>query len=127
MVGGGRTRDLTRTFNDPRRTFRGRAAYHLRSAPDRRRPSMTEPAQTTLAAPRMALGAHAPAYAAAAERARVEDWAGRLFARDVTLWTSDARVGATIAERLGWLDAPGHFADRTAALEGFGDAVVDEG
>ena len=43
------------------------------------------------------------------------------------LWSSDARVGAAIAERLGWLDAPAHFANQIAALEGFGDAVVDEG
>ncbi len=32
-----------------------------------------------------------------------------------------------IADRLGWLDAPAHFAERTAGLEGFGDAVDDEG
>ena len=37
------------------------------------------------------------------------------------------RVGEAIAERLGWLDAPAHFAERIAGLEGFGDAVVDEG
>ena len=50
-----------------------------------------------------------------------------MFARDVRLWSSDQRVGEAIAERLGWLDAPAHFAERIAGLEGFGDAVVDEG
>ena len=45
----------------------------------------------------------------------------------MTLWTTDPRVGEAIAERLGWLDAPAHFADRTAGLEAFGDAVVEEG
>ena len=44
-----------------------------------------------------------------------------------TLWTSDPRVGEAIADRLGWLDAPAHFSEQIAGLEGFGDAVVDEG
>jgi transaldolase/glucose-6-phosphate isomerase len=88
---------------------------------------MTDPASTALAAPRFSLGNDAATYLAAVERARVEDWATRLFAGDVTLWTTDQRVGEAIADRLGWLEAPGHFADRTAGLEAFGDAVVEEG
>ncbi|MEP6638299.1 MAG: hypothetical protein ABJC39_03035 [Chloroflexota bacterium] len=88
---------------------------------------MTDPATTVLAAPRMSLGDGAAAYAAAVERARLEDWATRLFAHDVSLWTADPRVGEAIAERLGWLEAPAHFAEQIPALEGFGDAVVDEG
>jgi glucose-6-phosphate isomerase len=88
---------------------------------------MTDPASTALAAPRFVLGDAAAAYEAAVDVARAEEWATRLFARDVRLWTSDAHVAETIAERLGWLDAPAHFADRVAGLEGFGDAVVDEG
>jgi glucose-6-phosphate isomerase len=88
---------------------------------------MTDPASTALAAPRLSLGDHADTYDAAVERARVEDWATRLFAGDVTLWTTDLRVGEAIAQRLGWLEAPAHFADRTAGLEAFGDAVVEEG
>ncbi len=88
---------------------------------------MTDSASTALAAPRLALGDGAAAYAVAVDRAREAEWANRLFARDVTLWTGDERVGRAIAERLGWLDAPAHFADRTAGLEGFGDAIVDEG
>jgi transaldolase/glucose-6-phosphate isomerase len=88
---------------------------------------MTDSAQTAVSAPRLALGDGAAAYQAAVERARTEEWANRLFARDVSLWTDDPRVGAAIAERLGWLDAPAHFTERTAGLEGFGDAVDDEG
>ena len=38
-----------------------------------------------------------------------------------------ARPGGRSLERLGWLEAPVHFADRTAGLEGFGDAVLEEG
>ena len=61
-------------------------------------------------------------------RARAtEQWAERLFARDTTLWSSDERVQAAIAERLGWLDAPDHFAERIAALEGFGEGIRDAG
>ena len=88
---------------------------------------MPDPASTTLAPPRLALGAGAADYQAAVEQARTDEWTNRLFARDVRLWSSDPRVGEAIAERLGWLDAPAHFAERIAGLEGFGDAVVDEG
>jgi glucose-6-phosphate isomerase len=88
---------------------------------------MTDSPSTALSVPRLALGDGAAAFAAAVERARTEEWANRLFARDATLWTNDPRVGETIAQRLGWLDAPAHFAERTVALEAFGDAVVDEG
>src|SRR6185295_3688212 len=44
-----------------------------------------------------------------------------------SLWTTDARVGEAIADRLGWLEAPAHFTEQIPGLEGFGDAVVDEG
>jgi len=88
---------------------------------------MTDPASTTLTAPRLALGDGTPAYEAAVARARAEEWANRLAARDVTLWSTDSRVGEAIADRLGWLDAPAHFTDQIAALEAFGDAAVDEG
>src|SRR6476469_7227540 len=88
---------------------------------------MTDPASTALAAPRLSLGDGAAAFDAAVERARTEDWATRLFGRDVSLWTTDARVGEAIGERLGWLDAPAHFADRTIGLEAFGDAALEEG
>src|SRR3954465_3878937 len=88
---------------------------------------MTDPGSTTLPAPRLALGDARPAFDTAVERARADEWATRLAARDVSLWTTDTRVGEAIAQRLGWLDAPSHFAERTAGLEGFGDAVVDEG
>jgi transaldolase / glucose-6-phosphate isomerase len=54
-------------------------------------------------------------------------WAERLFERDPSLWSDDAAVQATISERLGWLDAPGHFTDQIAALEGFGDAIRVDG
>jgi len=88
---------------------------------------MPDPVSTTLSAPRLALGEATAEYEAAVERARTEEWVNRLFARDVSLWTSDPRVGEGIADRLGWLDAPEHFTEQIAGLEGFGDAVVDEG
>jgi glucose-6-phosphate isomerase len=88
---------------------------------------MTDPASTTLTAPRLALGDGDAAFQAAVARARAEEWANRLAARDVTLWSTDPRVGEAIADRLGWLDAPAHFTDQITALEAFGDAAVDEG
>jgi glucose-6-phosphate isomerase len=75
----------------------------------------------------LALGEHEAAYGTAVEKAREESWAERLFAHDTTLWSSDPRVQAAIAERLGWLDAPAHFATQIAALEGFGEGIRDAG
>ncbi len=88
---------------------------------------MTDPTLTAIAAPRLALADGVAAYDAAAEQARTGEWANRLFDRDVTLWSDDARVGEAIADRLGWLDAPEHFTGGIAALEGFGDAIVEQG
>jgi len=88
---------------------------------------MTEPVSTALTPPALALGDGSAAYDAAVDRAREESWATRLFDRDVTLWSADPRVGAAIADRLGWLDAPGHFTAQTPALEGFGDGIVAAG
>ena len=59
--------------------------------------------------------------------AQDERWAERLFDRDTSLWTDDPDVAAAIADRLGWLDAPAHFAVQAAALEGFGDGVRETG
>jgi glucose-6-phosphate isomerase len=61
------------------------------------------------------------------DRARDERWAERLFDRDTSLWTDDPDVSAAIADRLGWLDAPEHFAQDAAAIEGFGDGIVEAG
>jgi glucose-6-phosphate isomerase len=88
---------------------------------------MTDPAPTAVRPPAFALGEGTSAYAAAVDVARDDEWATRLFDRDVTLWSDDPKVGAAIAERLGWLDAPDHFARQTPALEGFGDGIVDAG
>ncbi len=60
-------------------------------------------------------------------RAHDERWAERLFERDTSLWSTDPEVQATIAERLGWLDAPAHFQGEIGALEGFGEALRDAG
>ena len=88
---------------------------------------MTESAATTAPLPRFALGEGTAAFDAAVEQARSEDWATRLFDRDTTLWSTDPRVQEAVAQRLGWLDAPEEFANRTASLEGFGDAISELG
>ena len=79
---------------------------------------MTDSAATTASLPRFALGEGTTAFEAAVDQARSEDWATRLFDRDTTLWSTDPRVQEAIAQRLGWLDAPEEFANRTASLEG---------
>jgi len=61
--------------------------------------------------------------AAVAAHARRDEWARRLVDRDTTLWSTDPVVRSAIANRLGWLDAPAHFTDQIAALEGFGDGI----
>jgi glucose-6-phosphate isomerase len=61
--------------------------------------------------------------AAVAEHARRDEWAQRLMDRDTTLWSDAPATRAAIAERLGWLDAPTHFTEQIAALEGFGDGI----
>jgi len=81
----------------------------------------------TTAAPGLALGEHAGAFETAVGRARDERWTERLFDRDPSLWSSDPRVQAGISDRLGWLDAPAHFSDQIAAIEGFGEGIRDAG
>ena len=60
-------------------------------------------------------------------RAVDEKWAQRIWERDTSVWTSDEKVAALIANRLGWLDLPAHFADEIDALEAFAAEVRDEG
>ena len=88
---------------------------------------MTDPSTTAVSAPRFALGDGQAAFEAACDLARDESWANRLFDRDTSLWSDDLTVRAAVADRLGWLDAPDHFTDRIAALEGFGDGIVAAG
>src|SRR3990172_8890159 len=61
--------------------------------------------------------------AAGAAHARRDEWARRLIDRDTSLGADVPPTQAAIAERLGWLDAPAHFTDQIAALEGFGDGI----
>ena len=81
----------------------------------------------SVALPTMALGDGTAAYDAAVARARDERWIERLWERDTTLWARNERVQAAIADRLGWLDAPDHFTEQIAALEGFGEGARDAG
>ena len=81
----------------------------------------------TTSPPGFALGEHEAGYRAAVNQARDDSWAERLFAHDTTLWSTDPRVQAGIAERLGWLDSPSHFVTQIAPLEGFGERIRDAG
>ena len=60
-------------------------------------------------------------------RALAEDWVTRLWARDASLWTDDDHVAGLIANRLGWLDLPRTFADRSDTLEASAQGVRAEG
>ena len=60
-------------------------------------------------------------------RAVAERWATRIWERDTSLWTTDARVAATIANRLGWLDAPMHFQEQIEELYGFATGIREAG
>ena len=82
------------------------------------------------------MGARIQVHLPAAEQATVDElvarateerWAERLFDRDTSLWTDDPDVAASIADRLGWLDAPSHFTLQIPALEGFGDGANEAG
>ncbi|MDQ3128207.1 MAG: hypothetical protein M3Q66_07105, partial [Chloroflexota bacterium] len=77
--------------------------------------------------PDLTLGEGTAAYDTAVQRARDERWVERLWDRDASLWSADPVVQATISDRLGWLDAPAHFTDQVAALEGFGEGARDAG
>jgi glucose-6-phosphate isomerase len=63
----------------------------------------------------------------AMRRAVAERWATRIWERDTSLWTTDARVAASIANRLGWLDAPMHFQEQLEELTGFASGIVEAG
>ena len=67
------------------------------------------------------------AFDAALERALGERWVIRMWQRDPTLWSSDAKVGDEISQRLGWLDAPLGFRERAAELTAFARGVMTEG
>jgi len=68
------------------------------------------------------------ALAAARDRAVNEDWADRAIGRrDPTVWSDQEIVQRAIAARLGWLEAPFHFADETGELKAFAAAVRDRG
>ena len=68
------------------------------------------------------------ALAAASARAVKEAWADRAIGRrDPSVWSSEDIVQRAIATRLGWLEAPFHFADDTIELGAFAAAVRDGG
>jgi glucose-6-phosphate isomerase len=91
---------------------------------------MTEP--TTDSSPALDLTLKDPrlesALAAARERAVKESWADRAIGRrDPSVWSSDEIVQRAIATRLGWLEAPFHFADETGELKAFATALKTQG
>jgi glucose-6-phosphate isomerase len=64
---------------------------------------------------------------AVARQALDEDWAGRVWARDASVWTADEHVYGLIANRLGWLDLPTRLAEEVEELAAFARGVSDDG
>ncbi|HEY7590021.1 MAG TPA: hypothetical protein VH723_03460 [Candidatus Limnocylindrales bacterium] len=88
---------------------------------------MPDRASPAVDLPSLSLGDMASAYDAALAQAGNERWVERLFDRDPSLWSDDERVQRAISDRLGWLDAPHHFADHTADIEGFARGAIAAG
>jgi glucose-6-phosphate isomerase len=72
-----------------------------------------------------ALGA---AIADARRRAVSENWADRAIGRrDPSVWSGEEIVQRAISTRLGWLEAPFHFADEANELEAFAAGIREQG
>jgi transaldolase/glucose-6-phosphate isomerase len=68
------------------------------------------------------------ALAEAAARAVRENWGDRAVGRrDPSVWSADNLTQRAIATRLGWLEAPFHFADETPMLRAFAQTIREEG
>ena len=68
------------------------------------------------------------ALAEARARATSENWADRAVGRrDPTVWSADEIVQRAVAQRLGWLEAPFHFAEETGELVAFAQAIRVQG
>jgi hypothetical protein len=68
------------------------------------------------------------ALATARAQAVGENWAERAIGRrDPSVWSADDLVQRAVATRLGWLEAPFHFADETGELVAFAQAIRDQG
>ena len=67
------------------------------------------------------------AIGTALQRAVDERWAGRIWDRDASIWSTDPAVQEAIGQRLGWLDAPARFGELATELEAFASALTREG
>jgi glucose-6-phosphate isomerase len=68
------------------------------------------------------------ALSAARDRAVKEAWADRAIGRrDPSAWSGSDLVQRAISTRLGWLEAPFHFADKTLELEAFATVARSSG
>jgi glucose-6-phosphate isomerase len=68
------------------------------------------------------------ALAAARAIALQKEWADRAIGRrDPSVWSDDDVVQRAVATRLGWLEAPFHFADETVELKAFAAGLREQG
>jgi glucose-6-phosphate isomerase len=73
------------------------------------------------------LGEHQPRVNDRLERLERDGFAGRLHARDVSLWSADAGTQATIKNRLGWLTVAEKMTDVCDDLASFADEIKGAG
>ena len=68
------------------------------------------------------------ALTVARDKAVTEDWADRAIGRrDPSVWSGEDVVQRAVATRLGWLEAPFHFAGEAGELGSFAEATVKLG
>ncbi len=83
---------------------------------------------TSLAASGMRLPAELDGQVQAAlERAVAQGWVERIWSKDASLWSADARVQGLVSDRLGWLHAPEAFLDHAEELAAFATDVRQRG
>jgi glucose-6-phosphate isomerase len=71
----------------------------------------------------LALGAYAPAVAAARQRLAQDGVMRRIWAKDAALWSADPEEQARIGQRLGWLTIVDTMRERIPQLTAFADEV----
>jgi transaldolase / glucose-6-phosphate isomerase len=111
---------------DPTKTLRrDPAACHEAAAMTQSRPASSLAIDLDLTLTDAGLEA---ALAAAGDRAVKNAWADRAIGRrDPSVWSDEDVVQRAVATRLGWLEAPFHFADETTELIAFAKAIKSEG
>lgn len=74
----------------------------------------------------LSLGSYSGNYASALDELAQRDFLKKLWAKDPSLWSSDAQHVEIIKKSLGWLDIPQHLLEEVANLQKFSKEVAAE-